>query len=32
VLTLRDGKIEVLTNFRNALLFDAFGLPAILPP
>ena len=32
VLTLRDGEIEVLTNFRTAHLFDAFGLPAILPP
>jgi RNA polymerase sigma-70 factor (ECF subfamily) len=32
VLTLRDGEIEVLTNFRNARLFDAFGLPAVLPP
>jgi RNA polymerase sigma-70 factor (ECF subfamily) len=32
VLTLRDGEIEVLTNFRDAQLFDAFGLPAILPP
>jgi RNA polymerase sigma-70 factor, ECF subfamily len=32
VLTLRDGEIEVLTNFRNSQLFDAFGLPAVLPP
>jgi RNA polymerase sigma-70 factor (ECF subfamily) len=30
VLTLRDGEIEVLTNFRSAQLFDAFGLPAVL--
>jgi RNA polymerase sigma-70 factor (ECF subfamily) len=30
VLTLRDGQIEVLTNFRNARLFDAFGLPAAI--
>jgi RNA polymerase sigma-70 factor (ECF subfamily) len=32
VLTLRDGEIEVLTNFRNAQLFDKFGMPAVLPP
>ena len=32
VLTLRDGKIEVLTNFRNAQLFAAFGFPYVLPP
>jgi RNA polymerase sigma-70 factor (ECF subfamily) len=30
VLTLRDGEIEVLTNFRSARLFHAFGLPAVL--
>lgn len=31
VLTVRDAQIEVLTNFKNARLFDAFGLPAVLP-
>jgi len=31
VLTLRDAQIEVLTNFKNARLFGAFGLPAVLP-
>jgi RNA polymerase sigma-70 factor (ECF subfamily) len=32
VLTLRDGEIEVLTNFPNPRLVDAFGLPPILQP
>jgi RNA polymerase sigma-70 factor (ECF subfamily) len=31
VLTTRHAEIEVLTNFRNAGLFEAFGLPLVLP-